>query len=68
MNHDYAHCLDYSPDCPKECFIGNDEDEDWYKCLFWTGCGVTILSYPKRQFKRTGKHYDIDKILEAMKE
>lgn len=20
MNHDYAHCLDYSPDCPKECF------------------------------------------------
>lgn len=23
MNHDYAHCLDYSPDCPKECFRGN---------------------------------------------
>ena len=22
MNHDYAHCLDYSPDCPKECFRG----------------------------------------------
>lgn len=20
MNHDYAHCLDYKPDCPKECF------------------------------------------------
>lgn len=20
MNHDYAHCLDYSPDCPAECF------------------------------------------------
>lgn len=20
MNHDYAHCLDYTPDCPKECF------------------------------------------------
>lgn len=48
--------------------IGDDEDEDWYKCLFWTGCGVAILSYPKSQFKRTGKHYDIDKILEAMKE
>lgn len=44
------------------------DDEDWYKCLFWTGCGVAILSYPKSQFKRTGKHYDIDKILEAMKE
>jgi hypothetical protein len=45
-----------------------EDDEDWYKCLFWTGCGVTILSYPKSQFKRTGKHYDIDKILEEMKE
>ena len=44
------------------------DDEDWYKCLFWTGCGVAILSYPKSQFKRTGKHYYIDKILEAMKE
>lgn len=20
MNHDYAHCIDYSPDCPAECF------------------------------------------------
>lgn len=20
MNHDYAHCLDFKPDCPKECF------------------------------------------------
>ena len=47
--------------------IGNDEDEDWYKCLFWTGCGVAILSYPKRQFKRTGKHYDIDKILKELR-
>ena len=22
MNHDYAHCLDYSEDCPKDCFRG----------------------------------------------
>lgn len=22
MNHDYAHCLDYNIDCPKECFRG----------------------------------------------
>jgi hypothetical protein len=43
-----------------------NDDEDWYKCLFWTGCGVAILSYPKRQFKRTGRHFDIDKILEEM--
>lgn len=20
MNHDYAHCLDYTKDCPRECF------------------------------------------------
>lgn len=20
MNHDYAHCLDWSKDCPKTCF------------------------------------------------
>ena len=20
MNHDYAHCSDYTPDCPKDCF------------------------------------------------
>lgn len=20
MNHDYAHCSDWSPDCPKDCF------------------------------------------------
>ena len=22
MNHDYAHCLDYTPSCPQECFRG----------------------------------------------
>ena len=20
MNHDYSHCADYQPDCPKDCF------------------------------------------------
>jgi hypothetical protein len=20
MNHDYAHCMDYTDDCPKDCF------------------------------------------------
>ena len=42
-------------------------DEDWYTCLFWTSCGFAILSYPKSQFKRTGKHFDIDKFLEEMR-
>ena len=44
-----------------------EDDEDWYTCLFWTSCGFAILSYPKSQFKRTGKHFDIDKILEEMR-
>lgn len=22
MNHDYEHCLDYTVDCPKECYRG----------------------------------------------
>ena len=44
-----------------------EDDEDWYTCLFWTSCGFAILSYPKSQFKRTGKHFDIDKFLEEMR-
>lgn len=20
MNHDYAHCMDYTADCPKDCY------------------------------------------------
>ena len=44
-----------------------EDDEDWYKCLFWTSCGFAILSYPKSQFKRTGKHFGISKILEEMR-
>lgn len=44
-----------------------EDDEDWYKCLFWTGCGLAILSYPKSQFKRIGKHFDIASILEDMR-
>ncbi len=23
MNHDYAHCADFRPDCPRSCFRGN---------------------------------------------
>lgn len=22
MNHEYAHCMDYTEDCPKECLRG----------------------------------------------
>ena len=45
-----------------------DEGGDWLKCLFWTGATFTVLAYPKEQFKKTGRHFDIDKILEEMKE
>ena len=42
-------------------------DGDRWTCLFWTGCGYTTLSYPKSQFRRTGRHFDIEEILEAMR-
>lgn len=43
------------------------EDDDHWTCLFWTGCCYTTLAYPKSQFKRTGKHYDISGISEEMR-
>ena len=43
-----------------------DEEGDWLKCLFWTGATFTVLAYPKEQFKKTGRHFDIASILEAM--
>ena len=43
------------------------EDGDRWTCLFWTGCGYTTLSYPKSQFKRTGRHYEIEPILEGIR-
>lgn len=43
------------------------EDSDQWTCLFWTGCGYTTLSYPKSQFKRTGRHYEIEPILEGIR-
>lgn len=43
------------------------EDGDRWTCLFWTGCGYTTLSYPKSQFKRTGRHYEIEPIMEGIR-
>ena len=39
MNHDYAHCLDYSDDCPEECFRGmlvRDLHKQDIKIASWT--------------------------------
>ena len=44
---------------------GNGEIWD---CLFWANTLPITLAYPKEQFKKTGKHYDIQSILEAMRE
>ena len=33
-----------------------------------TGAVLMTFAYPKGQFKKTGKHYDIASILEAMRE
>jgi len=43
------------------------EDGGYWKCLFDTGATLMTFAYPKEQFKKTGKHYDIQSILEAMK-
>ena len=43
------------------------EDGDYWNCLFWTGAVFGTFAYPKNQFKKTGRHFDIEKILEAMK-
>ena len=47
----------------------NDADEKgaYWNCLFWTGACFVTLGYPKNQFKKTDRHFDIDKILEEMK-
>lgn len=43
------------------------EDGDRWTCLFWTGCCYTTLSYPKSQFRRTGRHHNIEPILEGIR-
>ena len=39
----------------------------YWRCLFDTGAVLMTFAYPKGQFKKTGKHYDIASILEAMR-
>ena len=43
---------------------GNGE---FWNCLFWKNALPITLAFPKEQFKKTGKHYDIKSILEAMR-
>ena len=43
------------------------EDGGYWRCLFDTGAVLMTFAYPKGQFKKTGKHYDIASILEAMR-
>ena len=44
-----------------------EEDDGYWRCLFGTGAVLMTFAYPKGQFKKTGKHYDIQSILEAMR-
>ena len=43
------------------------EEGGYWRCLFDTGAVLMTFAYPKGQFKKTGKHYDIQSILEAMR-
>lgn len=40
MNHDYAHCMDYAPDCPGDCFRGELvrclRKNGFYRPVSWT--------------------------------
>lgn len=42
MNHDYAHCLDWSPSCPSKCFRGelvkdlHKKQDLWNKPVTWS--------------------------------
>ena len=45
-----------------------EEDKGYYHCLFWTGRFFTTLSYPKKQFRKTGRHFpEIAAVLEKMR-
>ena len=49
-------------------YLGDaDEKGDYWNCLFWTGASYITLGYPKNQFKKTGRHFDIEKLLEGIK-
>ena len=46
MNHDYAHCLDFRDDCPKQCFraqlvrdfeVNEDLAEVWLSWMHFGG-------------------------------
>ena len=43
------------------------EEDGYWRCLFDTGAVLMTFAYPKWQFKKTDKHYDIASILEAMR-
>ena len=42
------------------------ENDVYWNCLFWTGATFIVLAYPKEQFKKTGRHFDIASILKEM--
>lgn len=43
MNHDYAHCMDYSPDCPKNCFRAKLERDLAEHPIWWRGLSYMHL-------------------------
>lgn len=50
----------------KAVFLG--DDDGYFRCLFWTGSCFTTLCYPKKQFRKTGRHFpEIAAVLEKMR-
>ena len=50
MNHDYAHCMDYSPDCPMECFRAKLERDLAEHPIRWRG-----MRHDNRSIKRSSR-------------
>lgn len=45
-----------------------EENKGYYHCLFWTGSFFSTLSYPKKQFRKTGRHFpEIAAVLEKIR-
>lgn len=41
MNHDYAHCMDFEDDCPKECFRAQLARDLAEHSIWWRGLSYT---------------------------
>lgn len=56
MNHDYAHCMDYSPDCPKDCFRAKLARDLVEHPIWWRGLSYTHFKGTEECKKKEDKN------------